>query len=121
MFYKKGVLRNFAKFTGKHPCQSLFFKKVFNFIEKESLTQMFSREFYKFLRTLYIKEHLLLIVPLARQSGGNKRSDLLRYVRSLLPHQIFSSYYSSFRTVPSIVPSSVHFLKVNQNVEVEYR
>ena len=25
VFYKKGVLRNFTKFTGKHLCQSLFF------------------------------------------------------------------------------------------------
>ena len=25
---KKGVLRNFAKFTGKQLCQSLFFNKV---------------------------------------------------------------------------------------------
>ena len=25
---KKGVLRNFAKFTGKHLCQRLFFDKV---------------------------------------------------------------------------------------------
>ena len=25
---KKGVLKNFAKFTGKHLCQSLFFNKV---------------------------------------------------------------------------------------------
>ena len=25
---KIGVLRNFAKFTGKHPCQRLFFNKV---------------------------------------------------------------------------------------------
>ena len=25
---RKGVLRNFAKFTGKHLCQSLFFSKV---------------------------------------------------------------------------------------------
>ena len=28
VFHKKGVLRNFAKFTGKRLCQSLFFKKV---------------------------------------------------------------------------------------------
>ena len=29
MFYiKKGVLRNFAKFKGKHLCQILFFDKV---------------------------------------------------------------------------------------------
>ena len=28
VFCKKGVLRNFAKFIGKHVCQSLFFNKV---------------------------------------------------------------------------------------------
>ena len=28
VFCEKGVLRNFAKFTGKHLCQSLFFNKV---------------------------------------------------------------------------------------------
>ena len=28
MFCRKGVLRNFAKFTGKHLCQSLFLNKV---------------------------------------------------------------------------------------------
>ena len=28
VFCKKGVLRNFAKFTGKHLCQSLFFNQV---------------------------------------------------------------------------------------------
>ena len=28
MFCEKDVLRNFAKFTGKHLCQSLFFDKV---------------------------------------------------------------------------------------------
>ena len=28
VYCKKGVLRNFAKFTGKRLCQSLFFNKV---------------------------------------------------------------------------------------------
>ena len=28
MFYNKGILKNFAKFTAKHLCQSLFFDKV---------------------------------------------------------------------------------------------
>ena len=28
VFCKKGVLRNFTKFTGKHLCQRLFFNKV---------------------------------------------------------------------------------------------
>ena len=39
---KKGVLRNFAKFAGKHLCQSLFFNKVET--QKETLAQMFSCE-----------------------------------------------------------------------------
>ena len=38
VFYKKGVLRNLIKFTGKHLCQSLFFIK-------ETLAQVFSCEF----------------------------------------------------------------------------
>ena len=46
---KKGVLRNFTKFTGKHLRQSLFFNKVAgqacNFIKKETLAQVFSCEF----------------------------------------------------------------------------
>ena len=28
VFCKKGILRNFTKFTGKHLCQSIFFNKV---------------------------------------------------------------------------------------------
>ena len=28
VFFKKGVLKNFAKFTGKHQCQSLFFDNL---------------------------------------------------------------------------------------------
>ena len=28
VFYKKIVLKNFRKFTGKHLCQSLFFNKL---------------------------------------------------------------------------------------------
>ena len=38
LFCKKGVLRNFAKFTGECLCQSLFFKK-------ETLTPAFSCRF----------------------------------------------------------------------------
>ena len=50
MFYKKDVLGNFTKFTGKHLCQSLFFNKVAglrpaSLLKKETLTQMFSCEF----------------------------------------------------------------------------
>ena len=59
-FVKKGVLRNFAKFTGKHMWQSLFFSKVAgrNFIKKETLAQVFSCEFCKISKSTFSTEHL---------------------------------------------------------------
>ena len=57
MFFKKGVLRIFVKLTGKHLCQSPFFNKVAdlrpqacNFINKETLAQVFSFEFPKIFK-----------------------------------------------------------------------
>ena len=47
VFCKKGILRNFAKFTGKHLCQNLFF------IKKESLAQEFSCEFCEISKNTY--------------------------------------------------------------------
>ena len=41
---KKGVLKNFAKFTGKHLCQSLFINKVAvprPFLKSDSCTGVF--------------------------------------------------------------------------------
>ena len=51
-FVKKGVLRNLAKFTGKHLCQRLFFNK------KESLAQEFSSKFYETSKNAFFTEHL---------------------------------------------------------------
>ena len=59
---KKGVLRNLAKFTGKHLCQRFFFNKVAgqacNFIKKESLAQVFSCEFCQISKNNFLTEHL---------------------------------------------------------------
>ena len=44
-FYKKDVLKNFAKFTGKRLCQSAYFNKVADFIKMETLAQVLSWEF----------------------------------------------------------------------------
>ena len=65
---KKGVLKNFAKFTGKHQRQSLFFNKV-NFIKKETLAQVFSCKFCEILRTPVLQNtsgRLLLFFSLWR-------------------------------------------------------
>ena len=53
---RKGVLRNFAKFTGKHLCQSLFFNEVAGLIpatllKKRLWHRCFPVNFVKFLRT----------------------------------------------------------------------
>ena len=67
---KKGVLRNFIKFTGKHLCQRSFFNKVAglacNFIKKESLTQVFSCEFCEISKNTFLQNtsgRLLLLFP----------------------------------------------------------
>ena len=56
---KKGVLRNFAKFTGKHLCQSLFFNKVagLQLYRKETLAQVFSCEFCEISKNTFSTEH----------------------------------------------------------------
>ena len=50
MFYKKNVLRNFAKSTGKHLCQSLSFNKVAGL-------PVFSCEFCEISKNTFFTEH----------------------------------------------------------------
>ena len=64
VFCKKGVLRKFAKITGKHLCQSLFFNKVVGLrratlLKKRLWHRWFPVNFAKFLRTPFFAEHLL--------------------------------------------------------------
>ena len=56
VFYKKGVLENFAKFTGKHLSQSLFCKEVAalrraTLLKERLWHKCFSVNFAKLLRT----------------------------------------------------------------------
>ena len=60
---RKGVLRNFTKFTGKHLCQSLFFNKVAGLrfaplLRKRLWGRFFPVNFAKFLRTPFRIEHV---------------------------------------------------------------
>ena len=55
-----GVLRNFAKFTGKHLCQSLFFNKVAalrpaTLLKKRLWHRCFPMNFVNFLRTPFLQ------------------------------------------------------------------
>ena len=53
---RKGVLRNFAKLTGKQQCQGLFFNEVA--IKKESLALLLSCEFCEISKNTFFTEHL---------------------------------------------------------------
>ena len=53
VFYKKGLLRNFAKCAGKRLCESFFFNKVAGLRHG-----CFPVNFTKFLRTPFLIEHL---------------------------------------------------------------
>ena len=54
VFNKKGVLRNFAKFTGKHLCQSLLPATL---LKKRLWHRCFPVNFEKLLRTPFFTEH----------------------------------------------------------------
>ena len=62
LFCKKSVIRNFAKVTGKHLYQSLFSNKVagwgLELYQKGLWHRWFPVNFAKFLRTLFLTEHL---------------------------------------------------------------
>ena len=63
MYFRIGVLKNFAMFTGKHLCWSLFFNKyaglkACNFIKKRLQHRFFPVKFAKILRTPFFTEHV---------------------------------------------------------------
>ena len=55
VFGKKGVLKNFAKFTGKRPCQSLFFNKAAGLRSATlfTLAQVFSCKFCRIFKNTF--------------------------------------------------------------------
>ena len=67
---KKGVLRNFAKFTEKHLCQRLFFNKVAG--QKGLCHSCFPVNLAKFLRIPFIIEHLWWLLLFIRRNSIRK-------------------------------------------------
>ena len=75
VFCKKGILRNYSKFTLKHLCQSLFFNKVAglacNFIKKETLAQVFSCEFCEISKNIFSYRTPLVAASEFRKYSSN--------------------------------------------------
>ena len=92
VFCTKGVLKNFAKFTGKRLCQSLFFNEATDLrpatlLKKRLWHKRFPVDFAKFLRTPFFTEHLqwlLLILTHFRSSRPevfNKKGVLRNFAK----------------------------------------
>ena len=73
VFRRKGVLKNFSKFAGKHLFQSLFLIKFHaeacNFIKKETLAQVFSCDFCKIFKNIFYYK-ITPVVALFRKPPG---------------------------------------------------
>ena len=83
---RKGVLRNYVKFTGKHLCQSLLFNKVAGLrpatlLKKKLWHRCFPMNFPKFLRTPFLrKTSWPLLLYLTFHSIQYPKMSLLNYV-----------------------------------------
>ena len=58
MFFKIGVLKNFANFTGNYLCWSLFLIKFLTNFIKDTATQVFSCEIWKNFKNAFSTERL---------------------------------------------------------------
>ena len=109
---KKGILRIFAKFTGKRLCQSLFFNKVgglrYATLLKKRLWHMcFPVNFTKFLGTPFFIEHLW--------------TTALMFDKVLLNPFICSTYFwhsllNAHDECTEYSPANIYLFKVNNRI-----
>ena len=101
VFCKKVVLRNFAKFTGKHLCQSLFFIKVeglgpATLLKKRLWYRCFFVNFAKFLRTTFLIEHLRWLLLFIDGAIPLRNFEFRKKNVPLLTKDFFSQSFQSF-------------------------
>ena len=74
MFYKKGVLVNFAKFTGKYLCQSLFFNKT----DAQHSHSYFRRTLSKTITNVYLTDWIFSYLSEAKRKSKFRRNSFYR-------------------------------------------
>ena len=120
-FLKLGVIRNFAKFTGKHLCQCLFLNKVAGkrpatLLKKRFWYRCFLVNFANFLRTPFLTEHVWWPMYLIYFSGDKKPSKEIIFSCDVWKETFEIKFenaqnYTLRRRPPLIVPS---WIKSNQ-------
>ena len=82
MFIEKGILKNFAKLTGKHLCRSLFFNKVAGLrpvtLLKKRLAQVFSCGFWKISKYKFFYRTPLVAASIVRRIRKHKKDENTR-------------------------------------------
>ena len=101
---KKGALGNFAKFTGKHLRQSLFFNKVgglspeaCKFIKKRLWHRCFPVNFAKFLRAPFLTEHVLWLL-LIKTLHTYDVNESTKFMNKYIPIDMVNILLSSIAT-----------------------
>ena len=99
---KKGVLRNLAKFTGKHLCQSLFFTKVAGFrpvtlLKKRLRHRCFPVNFAKLLRTPFLQNSS------QRTASKYRRHRFPKSLHVTLQAETFASIFQMFCYIHNIL------------------
>ena len=77
--YKTAILKKFRIFKGKYLCRGLFYAglQASNCVEKETSTQIFSREYREIYKNTYFQEHLRTTASEPRQdSSRTSRSEI---------------------------------------------
>ena len=101
---KKNVLRNIAKFTRKHLCQSLFFHKVAglipaNLLKKRLWHRCFPENFAEFLRIPFLQntsEYFLYFLYCRFVSSFDKLPSTLHFLNQSISYKFCGSEDKTF-------------------------
>ena len=112
---KKGALKNFAKFTGKHLCQGLFFKKLSK--KKCPNTDFFLVHIFRY--SVRIEENTdqkkLLISHFSRRASKRRFydiPDLLQIIKWKI--RSFVTALSILKCVPPTISDQLYFLHLSK-------
>ena len=113
VFCKKGVLKNFEIFTGKHLCQSFFFNKVAGLrcptlLKKRLWHRCFPMYIAKFLRKSSVMEYLWWL--LLHHSAGNLSHDISNKVFINEHYQIVEIVLEWLKTQQKVILISTNML-----------
>ena len=96
---KKGVLKNFVNFTGKHQWQSLFLNKIAglrpetcNLIKKEALAQVVSCEIFEIFKNTFFIQYLWTTASDTKQTSKVATTEFLSKIpnRKKISNQHFN-------------------------------